>query len=158
MGRVVARSASPRQDGILADGASGDGHPRPRLTINLERQAMATHMHTTAASTTIWPLLGRNAPAPATRLDADLLILCAEFRRADIALAATPDTEEQALDAAWTARQVFAERLMSMRPVTDAGRREKARVAVTILLEVPKWQQDAEVVLALAAFRAEAFA
>ena len=119
---------------------------------------MATHMHTTAARATIWPLIGRNAPAPATRPDADLLILCSEFRRADIVLAATPDTDEQALDAAWTARQAAAERLMSIRPVTEAGRREKAAVAVTILNEVPAWQRDSEVVLALAAFRAEAFA
>ena len=98
---------------------------------------------------------------PATfrhRPDAEMLAACADFRRLNIALAAIPDTAEQALDAAWTARQAVAEWLMGVRPVTDAGRREKARVAVTILLEVPKWQQDAEVMLALAAFRAEAFA
>ena len=83
--------------------------------------------------------------------------MCADFRRLDSALVATPDTDEPALDAAWEARQKVAEQLMGIRPVTDAGRREKAAVAVTIMNEVADWQRDSEVLFALAAFRAEAF-
>ena len=122
---------------------------------------MATHAHTTTATAIIWPdLFGRIAdiPPPITRPDADLLTLCAEFRRADIALAAIPDVDGPVLDAAWDARQAVAERLMTLRPTTDAGRREKAAVGVTIMNKVAAWQRDSEVLFVLAAFRAEASA
>ena len=122
---------------------------------------MAIHTSTTVATATIWPdLFGRIAdiPAPAPRPDGELLALCADFRRLDAALAATPVTDEQAQDAAWEARQTVAERLMTMCPVTDAGRRQKAAIGVTIMGETAAWQQDSEVLWALAAFRAEAFA
>ena len=46
---------------------------------------------------------------------------------------------------------------MTMRPTTDAGRREKASVGITIMKEVAAWQRDSEWQFAAAAFRAEAF-
>ena len=122
---------------------------------------MATHSHSTIATAAIWPdLFGRIADIPASdpRPDAELFTLCTEFHRADIALAAIPSTDEQALDAAWEARQRIADRLMTLRPTTDAGRRAKASVGVTILSELAPWQRDSEVMFALAVFRAEAFA
>ena len=122
---------------------------------------MAVHTLTTVTQAAVWPdLFGRieEIAAPDPRPDADLLTVCTEFRRANVALGATSSTDEQALDAAWEARQRVAERLMTIRPTTDAGRRAKAGVGVTILNEVAPWQRDSEVMLALAAFRAEAFA
>ena len=52
---------------------------------------------------------------------------------------------------------MVVERLMVIRPTTDAGRRAKAGVGVTILNDVAPWQRDCEVMLTLTAFRAEAF-
>ena len=121
---------------------------------------MAVHTPSTITTAALWPdLFGRIAdiPAPAPRPDADLLTLCAEFRRADIALAAIPDVDGPALDAAWSARQHVLDRLTVLRPTTDAGRREKAAVGLTIMNEVANWQRDSEWQFAAAAFRAEAF-
>ena len=113
---------------------------------------MATHAHTTLA-TRLSPghVFAQIAP------DVALLALCADFRRLHAALDAAPQHDEAALDVAYTARQAVADRLMGMRPVTEAGRREKAAVGVTILEEVAAWQRDSEVLFALSAFRAEAF-
>jgi hypothetical protein len=125
----------------------------------LENEAMATHTNTTAATATIWPdLFGRIAdiPAPAPRSDADLLTLCADFRRHHATLAATPYEDELATNAAFTTRQHAADSLAILRPTTEAGRRAKAAVGVIIMNEAAAWQRDSEWQFAAAAFRAEA--
>ncbi len=88
--------------------------------------------------------------------DGHLLVLCADFDRLHATLAATPFDDEAALDVAWEARQAVADKLATLRPITDAGRRAKAAVTVAILSEVAKWQRDSEVMFALASARAEA--
>jgi hypothetical protein len=52
-------------------------------------------------------------------------------------------------------RQRVADRLATLRPTTEAGRRAKAAVGVTLLEGVAPWQRDSEWQFAAAAFRAE---
>jgi hypothetical protein len=88
--------------------------------------------------------------------DRVLLAACAEFRRLDAVLASIPYEHELATDIAWAARQAVANQIAALRPETDRGRRERAAIAVTLMLEIPDWQQDAEVLVALLMFGTEA--
>lgn len=105
---------------------------------------------------------GVTAPALPAALplgpDGILLALCAEFRRRHAALGQTPEHDDEAQEAAWTARQEVMDEISGMRPLTEVGRAAKASVGVAVLLEVPLWERSVEWQFTLSAFRAEAVA
>jgi len=77
------------------------------------------------------------AKAPLPGDDAELMRLCADFRRLTAAMAAWPPEDDDGFDTKMSERWAVSDRIMLLSAATDTGRRQKAAVALVGLERRP---------------------